>query len=269
MYQYRSLTKDDLSARKLILSLMSATSVRTQSIAEMIRSGELFGIEPRAIRVAVNRLQKQGLLMSEERGIYGPGPEAIRLIERLKSWQSVLDRKTDWDGGWLLALTHHLGRTNRKQLRTRTRALQLNGYRETEFGFWVRPSNLKLELNAHRTEMIAIGVDEAVALVSTAELAFPAAPSWTTLWSSAALNSSYRQAIAAMDDSLETMGQKTRSEVAVEAVLVGQAVIQLINFDPLLPPEFCDTALFEQMVTKMIAYNATGAAAWQDLLSEV
>ncbi|HRJ01367.1 MAG TPA: hypothetical protein PKV67_11370, partial [Hyphomonas sp.] len=153
MYYFEPLAPEDVSARALVLSLMSGTEARPQSIGRLIGAAALFGIEAATLRVAVTRLLKEGLLESPDRGIYSPGPRARALTRRLQDWQNVRERMTRWNGDWLLALTHDLGRTDRKQLRARERALALYGYRETAGALWVRPANLARTLEDHRADL--------------------------------------------------------------------------------------------------------------------
>ena len=80
-----------------------------------------------------------------------------------------------WDGGWLIALTHDLGRTDRKQLRARERALALFGYREAGGAMWVRPANLAGALDDHRAELTGIGADEDITLLKVSGVAAPTA----------------------------------------------------------------------------------------------
>ena len=48
----------------------------------------LFGIEPTAIRMAVTRLVKDGLLQSVDRGTYATGEKATALTAEISDWRS-------------------------------------------------------------------------------------------------------------------------------------------------------------------------------------
>ncbi|HRK69919.1 MAG TPA: hypothetical protein PKY73_20415 [Hyphomonas sp.] len=58
MYYFEPLAPEDVSARALVLSLMSGTEARPQSIGRLIGAAALFGIEAATLRVAVTRLLK-------------------------------------------------------------------------------------------------------------------------------------------------------------------------------------------------------------------
>ena len=264
MYYFKPLAPEDVSARALVLSLISGAEAGPQTIARLISAAALFGIEASTLRVAVTRLIKEGLLESPDRGRYMPGPKAKALTRRLQDWQNVHSKLTAWNGDWLIALTHPLGRTDRKQLRARERALTLFGYREAETAFWVRPANLARDLEAHRMDLVDIGADAAITLIRASSLAMPRPPDWPALWSPGQLAENYAAAIRTMQDSLARLPGKRADDAAREALLIGQAVLRLINLDPLLPRELGNQADFFRMVDQMRAYNEAGQKCWSD-----
>ena len=263
MYYFRPLDPKDISPRALVLSLMSSAFTAPQSIGRLINAAALFDIEPATLRVAVTRLQKEGLLESPDRGVYQPGPKSRALTRRVQGWKEVASRIVPWNGDWLVALTGHLGRTDRKQVRARERALALSGYKETDTGFWVRPANLARDLDDHRSDLIGIGADESISLLRVSERALSEGPQWESLWSTADLARTYAEATDAMNRSLETLPGLPKDQAARESLLIGQAVIRTINFDPLLPPELGDQESFLRMVNTMVDYNNIGRKCWQ------
>ncbi len=267
MYYFRPQAPEDISARALVLSLLATVNSAAQPIARLVDAGRLFGIEPATLRVAVTRMTQAGLVESPERGVYVAGPKARGLNRRAREWQGVAKRIRPWTGDWLVALTHHLGRTDRKQLRARERALALSGYRETEEAFWVRPANLAQEVQDHRTDLIDIGADPAIRILKVTATA-PDASGWPSLWSTEELERSYATAIDAMSASLARLPNLSAADAARESLLIGQAVIRLINFDPLLPPELGNQAYFLEMVEAMKRYNEAGRACWNAYYAE-
>ena len=263
MYQYRRFTLEDITPRALILSMINSVGTRQQSISELVKSAEVFAIEPAAIRVAASRLVKEGILESPERGIYISGGTAKRLTLRLQNWQNALSKVTDWSGDWLANATHHLGRTDRKQLRARERAFSLTGYREAETGLWVRPANLVRSLADHRSDLIALGADDGIITLKISGVSQPAGTDWADLWDRNNLRTSYQTALSDMQTSLKRLPDLPPLEGAREALLIGQSVIRCINVDPLLPDEFGDRALFGEMLNTMKAYNIAGRTCWR------
>lgn len=261
MYQFSPQSPEDISARALVLSLLATVNSEARPIAQLAEAGKLFGIEPSALRVAMTRMAKAGLVESVERGVYTAGPKARALSRRAREWQNVEERTVAWDGGWWAALTHHLGRTDRKQLRARERALALSGYRETGEQVWVRPANLAAPIEAHRDALIEIGADAEIRLLEVTAFS-PGDAAWRSLWSAQSLAANYGEAMHAMAASLSRLPDLATADAARETLLIGQAVIRLINFDPLLPPELGDQKRFHEMVRDMKRYNTAGQACW-------
>lgn len=262
-YHFAPLPPEALSARALILSLIASIGADRQMIAGLIHAGALFGIEPATVRVAATRLLKEGLLESPERGLYVPGPKAQALTRRVQQWQDVAAKMVPWNGDWLVAMTHPLGRRDRKQLRNRERALALFGYQAAEAGLWVRPANLARALPDHQLDLTGIGADETMPVFRVSEMAAPGMQDWAGLWSAADLERSYQAAIRTMTESLERIPRLSPADAARETLLTGQAVIRAINFDPLLPPELGNQKLFLEMVEAMRAYNERGQDCWR------
>lgn len=267
MYYFRPQKPEEISARALVLSLLATVNSNAQPISQLAEAGKLFGIEPATLRVAVTRMTKAGLVESPERGFYVAGPKTRALNQRARQWQTVETRTTAWSGNWWMALTHHLGRTDRPQLRARERALALSGYRETGEAVWVRPANLALTLDAHRSALIELGADTGIRLLDLSETA-PEDAGWPALWETETLEATYREAINAMDESLARLPSLPAPDAARETLLIGQAVIRLINFDPLLPPELASQSLFLEMVEGMKRYNKVGRACWRTYFDE-
>ena len=263
--RFKPTTAEDVSARTLVLSLMSVPGQRAQTLAYLSRAGGLFDMEPTAIRMAVTRLVKEGLLESVDRGVYATGPKAAAFTAEISDWRRAPDRTRPWSGGWIGVITHHLGRTDRKDLRARMRALRLYGFAQAEAGLWVRPDNLRQSLAELRAALLRLGLQEDALLVTISETAMPAGVNWRNLWSTDDLKATYEGAIATMQASRKAAASLPADAAARETLLVGQSVIRTINLDPLLPEDIGDAALFRQMVAEMDAYDAFGKACWKTL----
>ncbi|MAI89171.1 hypothetical protein [Ponticaulis sp.] len=267
MYHFKPLNPDDVTARALILSVLNTIGTDQQSIAELIHTGDVFGIDAKAMRVAATRLVKEGLLDSPQRGVYQRGQKAEGITRHVRKWQNVSDAIGDWDGNWIINFSQHLGRTDRKKLRSAERAYGLLGYQQAEPGMWVRPDNLTEDLAGHRGRLIELGADADTLTIATKATALPPETDWRELWSVNDLQHSYQAAIEEMDKSLARLDQLSAPEAARETLLVGQAVIRAINLDPLLPKEFGVLETLLSMVEKMKVYNTAGRAAWKNYRS--
>ncbi|WP_430402170.1 hypothetical protein [Hyphomonas sp.] len=263
--RFKPTAAEDVSARTLVLSLMSVPGRRPQTLAYLSRAGSLFGMEPTAIRMAVTRLVKEGLLESVDRGVYATGPKAAAFTAEISDWRGAPARTRPWTGGWIGVITNHLGRTDRKDLRARMRALRLYGFAQAEAGLWVRPDNLRQSLTQLRAALLRIGLQEDALLVAISETAMPAGVNWRNLWSTDDLKATYEGAIAAMRASRKAAASLPPDAAARETLLVGQSVIRTINLDPLLPDDIGDADLFRQMVIEMDAYDAFGRSCWERL----
>lgn len=257
-----------MSARRLILSLMNAIGTRRMSIARLIAAGRIFDIEDSAIRMAATRLVKDDLLESLERGFYATGPKSRALRDQVRGWRNVRDRIRPWKGGWIAAPTGNLGRTDRKQLRERTQALRLYGFAEAEPDFWVRPDNLAADLAALRGELVNIGLDDGAMLLELTGYIGNGDIDFATLWDGEKLERNYGAALEAMRESSARIGRVSSAEAARETLLLGQAVIRLINLDPLLPDQMTDGALMAAMIDAMKDYDALGKQCWREYYRE-
>jgi phenylacetic acid degradation operon negative regulatory protein len=263
--RFKPTKAEDVSARTLVLSLMSVPGRRPQTLAYLSRAGVLFGMEPTAIRMAVTRLVKEGLLESVDRGVYATGPKAAAFTAEISDWRNAPARTRAWTGGWTGVLTNHLGRTDRKDLRARMRALRLYGFAQAEAGLWVRPDNLRLSLDKLRAALTGIGLQEDALLLTISATALPDGTDWQGLWSTADLKATYEGAICAMQASRQAAAKLPADDAARETLLIGQSVIRTINLDPLLPEDIGDAALFREMVSEMDAYDAFGRTFWDQL----
>ena len=259
---FNLIAPEDVSARALVLSLMSVRGRRSQSLTYLTRAGAIFDIEPTAIRMAVTRLVRDGLLESIDRGTYATGPRAAALKAEISEWRKAPDRTRPWQGGWIGVITNHLGRSDRKDLRARMRALRLYGFAQAEAGLWVRPDNLRQSLVDLRTALVGIGLQEDALLMTITGTATPDHVNWRELWSTEELRETYETAISVMQKSQVNAANLSLDDAAKETLLVGQSVIRTINLDPLLPDEIGDAALFRKMVTEMVAYDRFGHTFW-------
>ena len=258
-----------MTARRLVLSLLNVSGKAQETIAHLVAAGRLFDIEASSLRMAVGRLMKEGLLVSEARGRYAIGPKGEALRVELRAWYNALARTKPWDGTWLAVHTTHLGRTDRKQLRTRTRALKLSGFAEAMPGLWLRPANLVESLKDLRSRLVSIGLDEEALVSRIAEFEGDVWVDPSALWPTDRLEPRYKEAIAAMAESTNRVSALSPADAARETLLVGQTVLHYINLDPLLPNEIIDQSLLRRMIEDMRTYNKLGLACWQKFYDQV
>jgi phenylacetic acid degradation operon negative regulatory protein len=268
MLQFEHPDPAAMTARGLILSLMNAIGTEQMSTAQLVSAGKIFGLEASAVRMAATRLIKEGLLASAGRGRYVSGPGAAALRNQVRGWRQLEERRRPWSGEWLAVLTGNLGRTDRRRLAQRTQALRLNGFAEAEPDLWIRPANLALSLGALRDELITLGLDQEASLIQINDYLAPSRDDFSQLWDAKALQAEYRKALDLVQRSTTQIGELTAIQAARETLLLGQAVIRLINLDPLLPEEMVDGALMRTLIDEMKRYDRLGKRCWRDYYAE-
>lgn len=251
-------------ARSLILSALS-TDAQATTLKALTRIGRLFEVDAAAIRVAVGRLVRDGLLRQTERGQYAIGERGAAIRARVRGWRAAEARTRPWTGAWIIILVDHLGRTDRTRLRARERALKLSGFAPADEGYWARPDNLRAPAMEIVSEAIELGLDPNAIVFGAAEPLPQELPRLRNLWSAEKLAATYRAWIEEMDASLAHIAAMDVESAARESFLLGQAVIRSINLDPLLPAEMVDTRLRRRMIDLMVAYDEVGKRCWATL----
>ena len=262
-------TAEAPTAKRLLLSLLSAPSLDKVSIALLLNWGELFGIDPATLRVTVGRLTRQGLLASPQRGIYCIGPKGQLIADKARSWAQVEQRLAPWDGRWLLVNCGHLGRTNRSALRMRERAFRLNGFVECVAGLWLRPANFAESLTQTRDSLLALGLESAAVVSVASELAGVDEHDLFGLWPRHDIESAYNRHRDAMHRSASRLDTLSLAEAARETIIVGEAVIRQINADPLLPEPMIDIASRHAMIAQMLDYDTLGREIWRRYIAQI
>ena len=250
-----------IPARVLALGFLSS-SHEPMRVADLVRRAAIMQVDGAAMRVALGRLCREGIVEQVERGLYAIGPAGVALDRRARSWADAEARVREWNGRWVMVLADHLGRTDRRRLRLRERALLLYGFARTASGAWLRPDNLADPLPDLAANLTAIGLDPDATVIGDAATLPAEDETWRTLWPAAALERGYRHWIDEMAASLARLPALSDEEAARETLLLGQAVIRAINRDPLLPAALVDTGLRAEQVAAMRRYDAVGKACW-------
>lgn len=146
-----------LSARSVALSILLGVADGTLPVRDIIATGELCGIAPSTLRVALSRLVASGEVTVVE-GIYTLSQHHL---DRHRAQVHDLDPpRRPWTGEWELVAVIESGRdaADRVRLRSRLSADHLAALRE---GLWMRPANLRrpLPIDPHVTTMRAVPDD--------------------------------------------------------------------------------------------------------------
>lgn len=254
------------TARSLLLDLLSTVSRGSVPVRALVRSGELFGIEANAIRVALARLRAAGLVASDQRGRYRLGRGAGAVRGQVGAWRARQPRTRRWDGGWLAVWTGNLSRGDRGALRRRLRALAFLGFRALEPGLEVRPDNLAESIEETRERLGALGLD-AEAMVCRIESLDPGREARAHgLWDVDALRRAYRESARELTESAAALAGQPRERAMAESFLLGGAALRQLAYDPLLPEQLGSHEERDRLVEEMRRYDRLGREAWAGML---
>ena len=117
-------------------------------IGSLIQLLKVFGHNEQAVRVAVSRMMKQGLLQSEKKGnksYYELTERGVSRINEAAKRIYKLDPH-NWDGKWRIIMYNIP--EEKRQLRDEFRKeLQWSGFGNLANGCWVSPNNFEKEIN--------------------------------------------------------------------------------------------------------------------------
>lgn len=248
-------------ARTLVLDLFAAHPGGRFTTAELVHAGRVFSLSPTAMRTAVARLRRDGRLAALSRGIYAAGPAADAWRRRVEGWRDAPGRRTDWRGGWLMAAARPSS-ISRTAWRATLQALEVEGFRQTRQGLWLRPHNLAGGLEACRTRLIEYGAAPGLMSARLDALDARSARATPALWDAAALVGARRALLELLHRSLDRLHQMPADAAARESLTIGRSAVRAIVRDPLLPTEWEDAPSLDELVTAMEPYQSAGRAIW-------
>lgn len=202
-----------LTARSVVLSVLLGAHPAWATAAELIRLTADFEIREPTLRVALTRMVATGDLIRSDDG-YRLSP---RLLDRQRRQDDALRPPLrDWDGRWLTAVVTSVGADARTRSDLR-KLLQESRFGELREGVWLRPDNLRAELDPEigRHVRLLHSVDDA-----PAELA-------ARLWDLAGWSAAATELITAM-----SRARDLPTEFAIAAGMVRHLLT-----DPVLPGE--------------------------------
>lgn len=250
-------------ARHLILDLLLANTGEPMSARDAITACALFGISANNARVALARLAADGLIETAERGSYVLSARAHELADDVATWRTAEQRVRDWRGGYLAVYCGNLGRSDRKALRNRARALDMLGFRELERGLYVRPDNIERDLEAVRKRLYVLGLDRAASVFLISGLDALREARLRKLWDGRALNATYRRLQRELESWLGNWERLDPERGAREAFQIGGKAIRHVVFDPLLPDPLVDTQARHAFVDTVRRVDQVGRRIWQ------
>ncbi len=251
--------------RSLILNLLLAADDATLSAREAIGACALFGIRENSVRVALARLSAAGLIEAAERGSYRLGPAATGLASEVASWREAEQRTRDWSGDWIATHTGRLARGERGGARAQARALAMLGLREIEPALHLRPDNLAGGVDAVRTRLYSLGLNEHAAVFVIRSLDPGREAQARRLWDGKRLNRLYRERRAALERWMKRAASFELDVATREAYLHGNEAIRQLVFDPWLPAPLVDIDARRAFVETVRRFDDFGHRIWRQL----
>jgi phenylacetic acid degradation operon negative regulatory protein len=254
----------ELSARHVVLEVLSAWPEPGVDVPVrlLVRAGEVFGIAPNSVRVALNRLRREGRVASSGRGMYRLGAASTPVHRRVVAWHDTTSLVRRWDGTWLGVHGGGLSRSDRAQVRRRERALRLWGFRPLRPGLDVRPANLLLTGSDFAAELVALGLDPDALLVRICDLG-SAERQAMKLWNRSGIDRKIEAQIRTLERSEARLSRLSLEAAVREVFLKGRASIRQLVLDPLLPEPMVDVRARVRLVKQLKRYERLGVGLWK------
>jgi phenylacetic acid degradation operon negative regulatory protein len=251
------------TAKGLIQTLLLAAEGEAFPARQLVAAGALFGISENNIRVALVRLQNETLADTAGRGSYTLGEGAQKLGQAVFAWRDIEQRMAPWNGQYIAAHVAALPRSDRSALARRDRALRMLGFREVSKGLLVRPDNLVGGVDACRTHLETLGLDDEAMVFGLQSPCHRLTGRMQQLWGLSALNQAYRHDSERLQAWMRHAEQLPPDQSAREAYLLDRVAVRQVVWDPLLPDEWVDAPARAAFFATVRDFDAAGRALWQ------
>ncbi len=252
------------SATRVALALLGASRGRALSVPGLVRGGELLGVSPNALRVALSRLAASGELVVEGRGQYALSEARQRAVAHVRTFRTGFAARVPWKGGFIGVLTADLPRRNPTLVRRRERALELVGLRAYRHGLYVRPDNLEGGRAVVAAHLSRLGLDDAATVIG---VSIDQVHEVEALYDVRADTSR----AAALETRVRTLLREFRRPkhtLAAKSFFLGDEVLRFLARDPLLPESMADPAARRALAEAMSALDETAYALWRTIVED-
>jgi phenylacetic acid degradation operon negative regulatory protein len=259
----------ELTARTLILDLLSTLSRGAMPVRALVEAGGLLGFAENNIRVTLSKLCSEGRVDHDERGSYRFSEPTEALSKQLRRWRGLEQQHRPWKGGWIAVHSARLGRGSVR--RRRERALSALGFRPLEPGLYLRPDNRVGGVDAVRQRFLgiaSISADEAgtVLVYEVGGLDSTAEARARGLWETDALTRGYRARLDELEKSRARLDELSSDQAMAETFVIGASVVRHLILDPLLPAPILDPAPRRALVEATREYDELGRSLWAPFL---
>src|SRR5205823_627547 len=90
-----------LTAKRVVLQLLSAVGEQPAPASALVRACAVFGLTENSTRVTLARLLAEGTLEATARGEYRLGGSTSALTKEVTRWRRVEKQLRRWDGSWV------------------------------------------------------------------------------------------------------------------------------------------------------------------------
>ena len=254
-----------ITAKKLILGLLLVSDGRPIPVRQLIDACEIFAIRENNVRVTLVRLSASGLIQASSRGTYVLGRSAQNLASQVATWQTMEQQLSPWHGGYIVAHLGALGRSDRKALRQRERALAMCGMQPLDSSLYLRPDNLENGVSMIRRRLHALGLEPEAPVFGALDFAPEHAEKMSALWPTVALNLHYQEQRQQLEDWLQRCDELEPEAAAREVYIRGAEAVRSLVFDPWLPAPMIDEHARHRYVETVRRFDETGKALWRRL----
>ncbi len=250
-----------ITPKLFIKSILHESNNESLPIKGLIEMGKLFGFNANAIRVTVTRMLREGLIESDERGLYRLRESSDTLQWYFTRWRSEKPLTVPWNGSWVCCLIPKLSAGERKKA---ARAFEFMGMREGTPHMWVRPDNLNMDLDRMREVLGHLGLNDTAELFVGSGFSPRLHEPWLKYgWPVDELIRSCGDIRARLTESARRLNTMPLENAQVESYLLGSEATQWLVTDPLLPRKIMETSHREALVRTMLNYDVLGKQLWE------
>jgi len=241
----------------LILDLLLMADDARVSSDDLTAAGAVFDQPADTMSDAAARLIGEGRLARTTDGFHVEGGPGAASIRRQRQWRETAFRRRVWTGCWLLAA----------DTPNAAGPLEVEGFRRTADGFWLRPDTIVGGLDACRDRLHHAGVPPTLFTARLDRLDDAATRQAASLWEVSGMGEERKALLARLARSSERRGSLPPAAAARESLTLGAAVIRAIARDPILPMDWDTRPLVEELVLAMQAYDGLRRDAWAAALT--
>ena len=253
-----------VSAKSLAIDLLSTMPPHHPvPVGALVRAGALFEIGENSMRVTLARLRSRGLVESDRRGFYRLSRAALPVNRQVRSWPSIEEEASAWDGSWLAIETSELPRRDRRGARARERAMRLLGFEPLTKALRARPNNRVGGVAPCRERLVGLGFEPSPIVFRLADLDDDLERKARNLWDRYHLERVYRELRGRLAESAERLPTLSRRNAMAESFQLGGEVVRQLALDPLLPAEIIDVNARRALVEEMRRYDGIGRDYWK------